>query len=287
MDLDQLRQLDVIAREGTMSSAARALRMSQSALSRSVQRLESELGCPLFDRKGKRVELNAAGNKALGYARQMLFIERQLTDELGAMARRGRAMRVATVAPAPLLALTVLMMERFPDLAFSSETLPQEQVEQGVLDGSIDLGITLSDHVLPVLDVCWLMDEHLSVSVPDDHPLTNRTVVTLSDLDGEKFLIRGNTGFWMDAFARIIPNAEFVVQDSETVHERMLKTTKLLYFVTDAPHYSFETPGRTIVPIDDERARATFYLLINKRGNEVARRVFSYASGDRDQERRP
>ena len=275
MDLDQLKQLDAIAREGTMSAAATSLHVSQSTLSRSVQRLEAELGVALFDRVGKRVELNAAGTRTLEYARQMLLAERQLKDELGAMARRGRTLHVATVAPAPLLALTVTIMEHFPDMVFSSETLAQDKVEQGVLDGSIDLGITRNARVMPALETCWLLDEHLAVSVPDGHPLAKRECVTLSDLDGEKFLIRGNTGFWMDAFARAIPNAEFVIQDSETVHERMLRTTTLLYFVTDAPHYSFDMPGRTIVPIDDERAHATFYLLVSKRGSDAARRVFA------------
>lgn len=279
MDLEQLRQLDTIARTGTMSAAALSLHMSQSSLSRSVQRLEAELGTTLFDRNGKRIELNAAGAKTLEYARQMLLIERQLRDELGAMTRRGRALHVATVAPAPLLALTVTIMEHFPDMVFSSETIPQDRVEQGVLDGSIDLGITLNSHVVPALETCWLMDEHLAVSVPDGHPLARMQKVVLSDLDGEKFLIRGNTGFWMDSFAKAIPNAEFVVQDSETVHERMLRTTSLLFFVTDAPQYSFDMPGRTIVPIDDEQASATFYLLMSRQGSEAARHVFDCVRG--------
>lgn len=279
MDLEQLRQLDAIARTGTMSAAALSLHMSQSSLSRSVQRLEVELETSLFDRNGKRVQLNAAGAKTLEYARQMLLIERQLKDELGTMARRGRTLRVATVAPAPLLALTVTIMEHFHDMVFSSETLSQDRVEQGVLDGSIDLGITLNAHVVPALDSCWLMDERLAVSVPNEHPLAKKERVALSDLDGEKFLIRGNTGFWMGAFDKAIPNAEFVIQDSETVHERMLRTTTLLYFVTDAPHYSFDMPGRTIVPIDDERAHATFYLIANRRGSEAAHRVFACVRG--------
>lgn len=54
MDFDQLRQLDAIDREGTISAAAERLHLSQPALSRSVQRLEAELGQPLFDRSGRR-----------------------------------------------------------------------------------------------------------------------------------------------------------------------------------------------------------------------------------------
>ena len=61
MELEQLRQLDVIAREGTMTAAACALHLSQPALSRSVQRLEAELATPLFSRAGRGVTLTDAG----------------------------------------------------------------------------------------------------------------------------------------------------------------------------------------------------------------------------------
>ena len=102
MDLDQLRQLDAIARQGTMSAAARALHLSQPALSRSLARLEVELGQPLFDRPGRRLVLNDAGRVALEHARQILRDERAMRAALDDVARRTRALRVGTVAPAPL-----------------------------------------------------------------------------------------------------------------------------------------------------------------------------------------
>ena len=50
MELEQMRQLDAIARRGTISAAAEELHLSQPALSRSIRRLERELGQELFDR---------------------------------------------------------------------------------------------------------------------------------------------------------------------------------------------------------------------------------------------
>ena len=54
MELDQLRQMIAIEEAGTMSAAADVLSLSQPALSRSVQRLEAELGAELFDRGRNR-----------------------------------------------------------------------------------------------------------------------------------------------------------------------------------------------------------------------------------------
>jgi len=58
MDINQLRQLEALAQHGTMSAAANACNLSQSAFSRSIQRLESELGAQLFDRQKNSVHLN-------------------------------------------------------------------------------------------------------------------------------------------------------------------------------------------------------------------------------------
>ena len=80
MEFEQMRQLDAIARTGTVSAAARELHLSQPALSRSVRRLEDELGVELFERSGRHVELNEVGRAALEWARQLLRDERLMRD---------------------------------------------------------------------------------------------------------------------------------------------------------------------------------------------------------------
>lgn len=120
MELEQLRQLEAIEREGTMSAAAQVLHLSQPALSRSLGRLERELGQSLFDRVGRRLILNDAGRVALEHAGQILRAERMMREALADVARRTRALRVGTVAPVPLWRLTALMTERFPGLVLTS-----------------------------------------------------------------------------------------------------------------------------------------------------------------------
>ena len=61
MELDQLRYFLAVRRCGNFTEAARELHLSQPALSRSIQKLEGELGQPLFDRKPGAVTPTAAG----------------------------------------------------------------------------------------------------------------------------------------------------------------------------------------------------------------------------------
>ena len=151
MDVNQLRQLEALARHGTMSAAANACNLSQSAFSRSIQRLESELGAQLFDRQKNSVHLNETGRAAVAHARSVLREVQLLQDAVDEAQRRARTLRVGTCAPAPLWNLTARIVERFPSDVFNSEMLGEEEIERRVLDGSIDFGISQKPFLLPVI----------------------------------------------------------------------------------------------------------------------------------------
>lgn len=72
MELHQLQYLVMIADVGTVSKAAEILLISQPALTRSIQKLEDELGYPLFDRVKNRLILNDNGELAVKHAKKIL-----------------------------------------------------------------------------------------------------------------------------------------------------------------------------------------------------------------------
>ncbi len=282
MELEQLRQLEAIEREGTMSAAARELHLSQPALSRSLGRLEAELGQPLFDRMGRRLVLNEAGRVALEHAHQILRAERAMRDALGDVARRTRALRVGTVAPAPLWRLTALMTERFPGQVLTSQMLADSEVEAGVVDGDLDLGISLRPLALPMVRSSRLMVENLSVVLPPGHALAGRRSLNAAELDGETFLILKDIGFWRQVCDRCFPHSELVVQEDLAVFKELTRSSSLSYFVTDAPSFadfSSSVPDRAVVPIRDTVAHVTFYLLARSGGRQEATGLFDWVSG--------
>lgn len=73
MNLRQLEHLLAVAETGSFSRAAEQLRLTQSALSRSIQVLEDDLGARLIDRTGKRNELTPLGEAVAARARRMVF----------------------------------------------------------------------------------------------------------------------------------------------------------------------------------------------------------------------
>lgn len=283
MELEQLRQIDAVARTGTMSAAAAELHISQPALSRSIQRLEAEFGSPLFDREGRRVRLNEVGAVAVEWARQLLRDEALLREAVGAAAERAHALRVATVAPAPLWKLTGLAVERFPGETLTSDTLSQQEVERAVASGAADLGIVVgaADGTYtppPGVVPCSLMRESLSVTLPPNHPLAARRKVTFEELDGNTFLILEDIGFWRAYVDRCLPSSTFIEQRDRIVFAQLARSTPHCTFTTDAPYLEGPLPGRVVVPIDDERACASFYLIVRETAKGVPAALFCWVS---------
>ena len=78
-----LEQLEAFARCGTLSGAAEELHLSQPALTRSMKKLEEEIGAPLFERTKNRMALNENGQAAAEYADRILREEAAIVSPLG------------------------------------------------------------------------------------------------------------------------------------------------------------------------------------------------------------
>src|SRR6187549_3032159 len=72
LDTRQLRAFATLARTGSFTLAAKELFLSQSAVSHSMKALETDVGCRLFDRVGKKVLLTQAGESLLHHADKIL-----------------------------------------------------------------------------------------------------------------------------------------------------------------------------------------------------------------------
>ncbi|MBY6195933.1 LysR family transcriptional regulator [Vibrio hangzhouensis] len=77
---EQLRVFETVVEYGSFSSAARSLGRTQASVSLLMARFESELGYQVFDRSGKRVELNKAGQKLYRLCQRRADVLRRLTN---------------------------------------------------------------------------------------------------------------------------------------------------------------------------------------------------------------
>src|SRR5919198_4709072 len=130
MELQRLRVFQAVADEGSFSRAARALFLSQPAVTQHIHTLEAELGVPLFDRLGRRVALTPAGRALAQHVPQVLNLVHEA--EVAAREAGGEASRTLRLGVSETLATYVL-----PPLLGDLETrLPHTQLRLTVSDSA-------------------------------------------------------------------------------------------------------------------------------------------------------
>ncbi|KNX41041.1 Transcriptional activator protein NhaR [Roseovarius tolerans] len=98
LNLHHLRLFRAVAHDGTLTGAARALNLSQSALSTQIKALESALAQDLFERRGRRLILTEAGRIALDHAESIFRTAEDLSATLRERGGGRRALRVGALA---------------------------------------------------------------------------------------------------------------------------------------------------------------------------------------------
>ena len=186
MDLIHLRYFIAVAERLHFGKAAVELGIAQSALSQAIQRLEKKLDTRLLDRSRRAVSLTMAGRTLLEEARRIVA-QTELAERMTRRAAHGHS--PLRVAFAPWAAMQTLpralrgFQKKWPGVEVRlDERLSRRQVE-GLLDGSIDLGIlSRREASTEGLEVKVIERAKLMVALPTAWPLARKRTVHLADL---------------------------------------------------------------------------------------------------------
>ncbi len=200
LSLRQLQVFCAIADSGTTAAAADAIAMSQSATSAALLELEHALGLPLFERIGKRLQLNDNGRALLPQARALLdgagSIERWALDREAQIGRL-RIGASTTIGNYLLPAILAAFRSTLPPAARQGLNLQvtianTEAITQQVSAFELDLGLIEGPcHDSDLVVRPWLEDELLVVAAPADPivPKSHRPI-SLKMLGGATWLLR-------------------------------------------------------------------------------------------------
>lgn len=258
-ELYQLEQLLIVADCGTLSGAAEQLHLSQSALSRSMQRLESEIQVPLFIRQKNKIELNENGKLAVEYAKKIVDQTADMVNGIRDYDRKRHTILVGSCAPAPLWEIIPALSDLYPNMTISSEMRDSEVLLQGLREEIYQL-VLLPFYVEEKGIFCEKHEEeHLFFSLPPAHPLSGSEKLYLKDLNGETMLLRSQLGFWKQIIDEKMPDTHFIVQ-KDTDFDELVKASALPSFNSDlAIHREGTVPNRVTIPIMDEEVNVTYY----------------------------
>lgn len=193
MELRQLRYFLTVAEEGHFTRAAERLYISQPALSQQIRQLESELGAVLIDRAGRRVRLTEAGAIVARHARRALReldAAQTALDELAGLQRGSLSIGVVQTVNAYLLPYVVATFaSTYPGIRLHIEERSAGEIERGLLDGWLQIGIGFVPAAADEIEAEPLFDEELMVIVAEAHPLAGRGQIEVRALRDESFML--------------------------------------------------------------------------------------------------
>jgi DNA-binding transcriptional LysR family regulator len=233
-ELKHLRYFVAVAEELSFSAAARREYVSQQALSRIIQQLESELGVLLFARTTRSVRLTAAGEAMLAAARRSTAA----ADEAFDSARRahrgevGRPLRIEIGSGALQTAVQITRRARLdhPHLAMRQSSLGVMRGLEALVEGRLDIVLGLASHA-PVDVVSELIRrEPMQVAMSTDHPLAAQDTVGVTRLGAYELLLPSEESGseWNQFISMACAQAGVTVRPaSSTVHGSTL-TAELL-----------------------------------------------------------
>ncbi|MGI6092681.1 MAG: LysR family transcriptional regulator [Veillonellaceae bacterium] len=190
MDIHHLVYFIEVARHRNFTKAAQALHISQPSISKMIKVLEEELGVRLFSRTTRQIELTDAGRAVLHEAQHIINSFQNLKSELSDVMQL-KTGNILFGLP-PMIGASFFSKiigkfnQQYPGITIKLIEVGSRQVEYGIEDGSLDIGVV----ALPIVkedafEMLSFVKEPLMVITPNDHRLAAKAKVSLVELKDE------------------------------------------------------------------------------------------------------
>lgn len=181
MELNQIKQFRVIARTESISRASEELFIAQPSLSQTLKRLETELGTPLFDRKGRRISLNGAGRIFLKYCDEITAALDSASREINEYIGNTKSDINILFESASFIILDIAEKMR-KNCPWSVPHMYQGRCE--------DWDLKVCSDICPDIGCpsTVIIEEPIGVIMAETNPLAAKKEITRKDLEGLDFL---------------------------------------------------------------------------------------------------
>ncbi len=265
--MQQLRYAVAIAEEQSFTRAAQRCFVVQSALSRQIKSLESELGVRLFARTSRKVEVTPAGEAFVQQARLCLqAAERAKTSAAAAHGDIRGALTIGvipTVTAVDVAAVLGAFRRSYPEVGVHVRTGGSDEFLRRIAAGELDVGfLGLAEGVTPQgVQTRELSRERLVAVLAEGHRLAERRRLRLEDLADEPFVDfpEGSSGREQSDLA--FDRAGLRREVSLEVNTADLLTGLVrqgLGVALVAPSVAREAPGCVCIPVSDGPVRVEY-----------------------------
>ena len=260
IELYLLEQFNAFVNNGTLSGAAEELHISQPALTRSMHKIEEAFGISLFIRDKKRLSLTPAGKVVADYAARILSDEQEMILRATETDRRDRIINIGSCGMLAINRIVPILTQNFIDKSILSEVNTDENIIRQLHNQTYQLGIL---HELPTDKSIFAqkyISEQIYISIPNNHPLSEKKSLTKEDLSGLSILTF-DVGFWVDLFKSNFPKTSFLIQTDVDAMDELVEASNLPVFNSDRMlEDGYIASNRVNIPIDEDFAKSSYYL---------------------------
>jgi LysR family hydrogen peroxide-inducible transcriptional activator len=211
MEISQLRYFLKVAERKNFTRASEELAMTQPALSRSIAKLEEEIGQPVFERQTRLVVLTDAGRLLQARAEQILGLIDDTLSEITDDGETGRIRvgAIPTIAPYFLPPILRTFRDQHPQANVVVDEETTERLLQRCNQGEVDVAILAGPIPKQYLEVESLFEEQLLLVLPVGHPLGDKRQITVADIRSHPFVLLDETHCLSETITSFCRNRSF------------------------------------------------------------------------------
>lgn len=271
-----LRQLAIFlatAQRGNISEAADFLAMTQSAASNALKDLEGRYQTQLFDRVGKRLQLNALGAELLPYAEGLLTQAEELEDVLQRREPSGLLNVGATLTIGNYLAVPLIteFKQHYPLSDLRLHVANTQQIAREVLSYQIDVGLIEGEFSHTDLQVHAWRDDELAVFCSPTHALASNKQLDDNAIINAQWVLREKGSGTRQTFDRAMQGMHkdidvFMELEHTEAIKRAVDTGEVLGCISRIALADDVSRGRFIeLKIPQRNMQRKFYLITHRR----------------------
>lgn len=284
IEISQLKLLIAISEEGTILGVAKKLGKSHQTVSKSISKLEKELGVKLFTRTGNEVKQNYAGRIAVSYARSIVNRVERIKNNVKKCEHATNYVSIGTSAEAPALEIQrrcrYMAMDRYKPEKYDLDIeISTDEVMLVTEFGCLNYSIMILEYPLIGKDIVCekIYSEQLFLAAGKEHALAGKESISISELRGEKILVLNN----MDGVQSVVNDMQIsgtrIISLDEVAFELLRKKGDCLQLRTrKSIDKSKDSEELVYIPISDPVASKDFYAHYRK-GDTSAERIISNA----------
>ena len=193
MTITQLHYVLAVAEYQNFTKAAKKCFVTQPTLSMQIQKLEDQLKVQIFDRSKKPIELTEVGRKIVNQAKNIVNEADRINDivdqQKGFIGGEFRLGIIPTVMPTLLPMFLKTFIKRYPKVKLKIEELTTEEIIQRIKDGHLDAAIAATPLKQEQIKERVLFYEPFVGYVPQNHRLSSKSKLEVSDLDIDEMLL--------------------------------------------------------------------------------------------------